>query len=218
MFRNDVAMVMTVCGAGRNAQERRSLMAWEILYKKKKNILAKCFIKRRKDMCMSLGRIKANKLSMALLTVVGAIFYLMNVYTPFYVDDWHYCSFLGTTPRISSVSDLFVSQFRHFFVHNSRMVPHLFIHFFDGLTGKPLFNAANAVMLVLFLHLLVITATRAKGQYYKTLTLAAAFTMLLMPGFKLAFLWMCGACNYLWMGVLLLSFNILLQKDIQGGG
>jgi len=94
-------------------------------------------------------------------------------------------------------------------------VPHLFVQFFDGMTGKPLFNVVNTIMFVLLLHLLVITVTRAKGQYYKTLTLAVAFIMLLMPGFNLAFLWMSGACNYLWTSVFLLSFNLILQKDIQ---
>jgi len=46
---------------------------------------------------MLLGNIKANKLSMALLAIVGIFFYLMNLYSPLRSDDWNYCFIFGTT-------------------------------------------------------------------------------------------------------------------------
>lgn len=172
-------------------------------------------MKPKTDQCMLSGNMRVNKSAIALLAVVGVAFYLMNVFAPLYVDDWHYCFIFGTTTPIASVADVFASQFRHYFEFNGRVVPHVFVQFFDGLTGKPLFNVVNTAMFLLFLHLVVVNVISDRKLYYKALTLVVAIVLLIMPGFNLSILWLSGACNYLWTSVFLLVFNILLQRDVR---
>lgn len=159
--------------------------------------------------------LKGNKAIAIFIAAVGLAFYLMNLYSPLFCDDWHYCFIFGTTTPITSIGDIFVSQYHHYFEFNGRVVPHLFVQFFDGIAGKGWFNVVNTVMFLLFLHLIVTEATKDKNCYYKILTLATAAIIILYPGFKFAFLWMSGACNYLWTGVFLLSFHRLLRKETE---
>lgn len=162
---------------------------------------------------MWLESMKQNKCAIVLLAFVGVVFYLMNVYSPLFCDDWHYNFIFKTTTPIQSVGDIFVSQYHHYFGFNGRVVPHLFVQFFDGLAGKGWFNVANTMMFLLFLHMLVTTVSREKARYFQTLSLAVAALVLLLPAFNLTLLWMSGACNYLWTGVFLLIFHRLLQKE-----
>lgn len=113
---------------------------------------------------------QAHVLTIALFLVIGCVFYLMNVYSPLYVDDWHYCFIFGTTTPIASIGDIFRSQAIHYMEFNGRVVPHLFVQFFDGLVGKPLFNVVNTVLFLLFLHLLTLTIISRKGGNRQILT------------------------------------------------
>lgn len=149
------------------------------------------------------------------LTILGCIFYVMNLYTPFYSDDWNYCFIFGTTIPIETIGDIIKSQYTHYFEMNGRFTPHFFIQFFDGIIGKSWFNIANTIMFILLLLLLCKTISNNPKQYYKIITLSILGIFFFMPGFNYNFLWMSGACNYLWTTVLLLYFNRLLQKDLK---
>ena len=129
-----------------------------------------------------------------------------------HLDDWHYCFIYGTTNPIESFSDIIKSQYSHYFEMNGRLIPHLFVQFFDGITGKKWFNLFNTISLILFLHQLNITITQEKQKYYKITTITIILLFIFLPGFKFSFLWMSGACNYLWIANFTLSFNILLQR------
>ena len=73
---------------------------------------------------MWLESIKENKLIIATLVIMGGIFYLMNVWTPFHADDWHYCFIYGTTQPIRTIGDILTSQYTHYFEQNGRFIPH----------------------------------------------------------------------------------------------
>lgn len=166
---------------------------------------------------MWLKSIKENKASYfywGYLLIIGIIFYLMNCFTPLYSDDWHYCFVYGTTEPIKSLSDILKSQYIHYFEMNGRFIPHFFVQFFDGIAGKEWFNIINAIVFIIFLHLLTITINDKTNNKFATLSTAIFLLFLLIPGFKNCFLWMSGACNYLWSATFLLFFNYLLTKDI----
>lgn len=163
---------------------------------------------------MWLENIKENKLIIATLAIIGGIFYVMNVWTPLYLDDWHYCFIYGTKHPIQSISDILVSQYHHYFDYNGRFIPHFIIQFFDGIIGKAGFNIVNTGMFLLLIYLLTVTVTTEKKQYYKLFTATILLLFLLLPGFNECFLWMSGACNYFWTGTFILLFHLLLQQDI----
>ena len=141
---------------------------------------------------------------------LGLAFYSLMVFTPLFSDDWNYYLIFGTQQRISSISDVFVSQYHHYFLNNGRFIPHLFVQSFDGLWGKSLFNITNTCVFLFFVFLLLRVHNKTRWGY---LPIVLACILLLFPGFNNAFLWMSGACNYLWVAVLLLVFCRLMERD-----
>lgn len=144
---------------------------------------------------------------------IGSIclaFYLLMAFTPLFSDDWNYHLIFGTHQRIESISDIFISQYNHYFLNNGRFVPHFFVQLFDGILGKGLFNIANTAVFLVFLLLLSGFPDR---NYLGHLPIVLGLILLLMPGFNNTILWLSGSCNYLWVAVLLLLFSRLLVPE-----
>ena len=141
---------------------------------------------------------------------LGLAFYTLMRFSPFFSDDWNYYLIFGTDQPITTLRDIFVSQYNHYLLNNGRFVPHFFVQLFDGLLGKGLFNIVNTAVFLLFLVLLLRLGRRTE---WRLLPVAQALLLLLMPGFNNAFLWLSGSFNYLWSAVLLLLFYRLLTRD-----
>lgn len=149
----------------------------------------------------------------AYLLIIGIVFYLMNYFTPFYSDDWHYNFIYGTHNQIQSIKDILYSQYLHYFNLNGRFVPHFFVQLFDGILGKPFFNFVNTIVFVLFMHLLSSYSSKEWKNMFVSLSISAFSIFIILDGFSDEFLWMSGACNYLWTGTFLLIFDRLLHKS-----
>ena len=164
---------------------------------------------------MKNKRIKDNKyLYVGYLLIIGVIFYVMNVFTPFYADDWHFKYIFDTQTQVKSLGDLLYSLYLHYLNYTGRTFPHFFVQLFDGILGKTVFNLFNAGILILFLHLLSTTVSDTKNARYVYLSVSVFFFFIVINGFADEFLWMSGACNYLWCATLLLLFNRVFQKEI----
>ena len=149
------------------------------------------------------------------LLVVGVLFYILNICTPMFSDDWHYNFIFGTYIPIESVSDILISQYKHYFEYNGRFIPHFIVQFFDGITGKGLFNIANSIVFVLFLHLITLIAAPNKKHSIAIITFVTFIVFVFPTDFKACYLWMSGACNYLWVATILMLFHLTFQKDIR---
>lgn len=150
----------------------------------------------------------------SIMFVFGVLFYAINALTPLFSDDWHYGFIWGTSEHISSIQDVLVSQYSHYFGNNGRFVPHLLLQTFDGLLGKSAFNLANALVFVIMIHLLNVNFVKEKKHYVKTAIISAFAILVVMCGFRNAFLWMSGAFNYIWGFSFLLVFNYLFSIKI----
>ncbi len=148
------------------------------------------------------------------LLIIGVVFYVMNVFSPLFSDDWHFAFIFRTDTRIKTLGDVLYSEYLHYLNYTGRTVPHFFVQLFDGILGKSVFNVFNAVILVLFLHLLSSTFSDDKKSRYACLSIFAFFFFIVIRGFGDEFLWMSGACNYLWCATLLLLFHRLFLKEI----
>lgn len=153
------------------------------------------------------------------------LLYFFNNLTPMYFGDDYVYSFIWeghslyeplteNATRISSWSDLLASQWLHYFTWSGRTVNHTLAQFFLW-KGKNVFNICNALagmMLVAEIHWCihkgVITARFKAGELCWIMFLLWAFT----PAFGNVFLWLDGACNYLWPMVLLIGFSIPFIK------
>ena len=160
-----------------------------------------------------------NKNALLCLVLFFLFFYFLNYLTPMSFGDDYVYSFVWQghsefTPltegavRVSSLSDLFISQWSHYLTWSGRAVSHTIIQLFLWL-GKDIFNIFNAFVSVLLIieiywvsHKGVITFNFNAG----TLCFIASVLWIFTPGFSPVFFWLSGACNYLWTSVFLLAF------------
>lgn len=163
------------------------------------------------------------KLAALFLILVGVCFYFMMVFSPLYADDYLDSFLWGTNHKLNTIGDYLHNLYLHYLLVSARVIPHFFIEFFSVFLGKSFFNVLNAFTFVVFLYLLtrysLLFAPNKSILFSQTLCFATSLVFLLMPGFSQVFLWASGACNYLWIGVLLLWFLLLLEhKETQSSG
>lgn len=157
----------------------------------------------------------------AAITFVGVfvLFFLLNWLTPMAFGDDYLYTFIWQghsmfTPlteeavRISSLKDVFVSQWSHYFTWSGRAVSHTLIQLFLW-AGKPVFNLLNSFIAILLIAEIYWCAHKGKVSLYfdsSSLCWIAFALWAFTPGFSGVFLWISGACNYLWTAVFLLGF------------
>ena len=130
-----------------------------------------------------------------LLAVACAVFYWMNVLTPFKEDDMLHSLVSGDLTHINSLGDLFHSYWNKYFILNGRtsdMVAEVFCAFL----GKPLFNVCNTLVFAAMVHLVSLLATGRRSILSQTLLYACIGVCYPVPGETM--LWLAGSCNYLW--------------------
>lgn len=164
-----------------------------------------------------MSRIGSRLLTAALLACVFVLLLLLNVHTPLMMDDYDYSFSWSTGERLAGVADILASQAAHYRLWGGRSVTHFLAQLFLYL-GKPVFNVCNAAMYCL---LLLETGALAgkKGKRFDAALLLAAHALLffLTPFFGVAFLWLDGACNYLWGTVLALLPLVIARSERESG-
>ncbi len=153
------------------------------------------------------------------LCSVYLFFYTLNILTPMAFGDDYVYSFVWEghsmfepmsekVRRLASFHDLLVSQWSHYFTGNGRTVSHTIVQSFLWM-GKDVFNFFNALIPVLLIMEIYWCANRGMVTFdFKIARLAFIFFALwaFTPSFPSVFLWLSGACNYLWTTVLLCGF------------
>jgi hypothetical protein len=142
------------------------------------------------------------------------VMYLLNKHTTLIVDDYGYSYSMGK--RTQSVYDIILNQYRHYFHWGGRSVVHFLAQYFL-MFEKSLFNVANtlayvAMVLAIYFHML------GKRKLVPSLLVIINFVFwAFMPMFGQVFLWVDGACNYLWGPLLvfayLLPFRFQLEQE-----
>ena len=155
----------------------------------------------------------------ALFCFIFLFFYYVNVLTPICFGDDYVYSFVWEghsmfepmseqAQRLSSFHDLFASQWSHYFTGNGRAISHTIVQFFLWI-GKDIFNIFNSLIAVLLIMEIYWCSNKGVVTFdFKIGSLVLAFFSLwaFTPSFPNTFLWLSGACNYLWTAVLLLGF------------
>ena len=163
---------------------------------------------------------------MLTLLIIFLFLYILNYFTPLGFGDDYLYSFIwqghamnvplpANAVRISSFSDLLVSQWSHYFTWGGRTVAHSLAQFFLW-KGKEVFNFANAFIGMILvaeiywcIHKGKVSFSFEPKKVFWLFFALWAFT----PGFTPVFLWLTGACNYLWTCVMLLGFVIPYIKE-----
>ena len=147
---------------------------------------------------------------------IFAFMLALNHWMPLHRDDYDYMMVWKTGVPIASLSDVLSSAMQHYLLHGGRMVTVFCLDLFLWL-GKPLFDAANALMF-LALSVLVMMHARRSAALTRTpglLAVAALLLWLSLPHFGEVAVWKSGSTVYLWSAVpaflFLLPYNLALK-------
>ena len=133
----------------------------------------------------------------AILVLMAATVFLLNVHTPLQMDDYDYSFSWSTGKPLAGVADVLASQAAHYRLWGGRSVVHtlaqLFLYW-----GKGVFNIANtAAYMLLVLELYTLAKPKGRRFCWTVLLVIHAALFTLVPFFGTVFLWLDGACNYL---------------------
>lgn len=119
----------------------------------------------------------------------------------------------STIDRVETVSDVFKSQYNHYFVGNGRVVAHTVVQFINPFVGKSVFAVLNGLAYILFVFLVVKLGFKFRGTGGKYCVtdhpLAIAFVTL-MTLFSLALKFVPTTAMYIWMFDIILIFLYVL--------
>lgn len=161
---------------------------------------------------------RANRTAyLLLLAFIGALMLALNAHTPLMMDDYDYSFSWSTGMPLAGIGDILASQAAHYRLWGGRSVTHFLAQLFLY-WGKPAFNLANCLMYALLL-LEIDALSRPKGTAWHWRALLAAHALLFacVEFFGVAFLWLDGACNYLWGTALALVPLLIARSEREGG-
>lgn len=149
------------------------------------------------------------------LAAFAVPFLLRNLLLPMMADDYSYAFVwdgghlgnlmddIGPRERVDSLSDIFISQWSHYFTWGGRTPSMIFIQLFAWV-GKIWFDLANTLVFTLLMLILYWLAV-GKVEYpahHKGVFLWVMVCMLFgVIDYPSTMLWMTGACVYLWTGL-----------------
>lgn len=152
----------------------------------------------------------------ALWLLACAVFYQMNVLTPFKEDDLSFCLIEGEWTPMKSFAEFLRSHAFHY-MHTNGRTSDIVAGIFCGLLGKPLFNVCNTLVFGLMIHLLSLLSTGRRSVMVLAMFLAFFGCCYPVPGETM--LWLAGSCNYMWAITVSLAqvYYLLRHRDHRPG-
>lgn len=140
--------------------------------------------------------------------LIGILFYLLNYFTPLAADDYSYLFSMYDGERITNLKDVLLSEYAQYFSWNARILVHTFAQIFL-LIGKKYFNIINTFVFILLGLLIYYHSTNLKlKEHISLLMFIYCALFLFTPAFGESFLWLTGACNYMYGIELILIYLI----------
>ena len=155
-------------------------------------------------------------LSVLLLLALLVVMYLLNRHTTLIVDDYDY-SFNYEGRRFTSLQEVFIRLWHHYFEWGGRVVVH-FIAIVFLWAGKPIFDIFNTFAflgMVCMMYYLAIGNWPCGKKNYPMVLLGTFFMLFAFtPAFGQDFLWLVGASNYLWGLLMFLLMLLPFRKQL----
>lgn len=149
--------------------------------------------------------------------VCAAIFLFMllcNVFTPMAADDYSYrYSWASSGHPISSIGDIIASLKVHYQVTNGRLIAHFFAHLFLWLPSL-IFKFCNTGIFLLLITLMYRLCKPERSHSAVLILILFGLVWCATPEFGQVYLWLDGACNYLWSGFFTLLYLAPLLKSL----
>lgn len=149
--------------------------------------------------------IRNNKKSLVLISAY-VIMVVLNFLTPLIADDIEYMY------KTSSFSSILHDEYTQYMTWTGRSVVHIIARLFL-LMPKTVFNLVNPLIYVLLTLLIYKMTTKDNTTFYSfKYFLINVFLWLFVPAFGQTILWETGAANYLWGGIIVVSFLFLYHR------
>ena len=136
-------------------------------------------------------------LSISVLAIVAIVIYIFSTNYTWLYDDINYQFNLAADSmyqRINSISDIFASQWYHYFNVNGRYIAHWIVQLFCGLLGQQAFSICNALAYIVFILLVL---KLGGGDLKKPLAVLSTSLLTLIsydtiygPAFQVGYIWM----------------------------
>lgn len=172
---------------------------------------------------------KQRIIGILIIVLLGVVFWSINNTLPFVMDDELYAHIypekqiengnphcLDAAYKINSISDVFHSQWNHYFTKNGRGLTHIFVQIFCGLLGKPIYSIIAGIIFSLFVlflpKLFCPWIERPISSLYFFFPLLLFFLLIPEP----TSLWngIAYGINYLWASTWILLFSyIVIERD-----
>jgi hypothetical protein len=148
-----------------------------------------------------------------LIFLVAGINLALNILTPLVADDYGF-SLLGKNGgHTQSISDILTHCMKNYYITQGGRVVGFFVSAFWTFVGKPVFNIANTAVYIAFILLLQFHSTgslkKINVSLFALINIALWF---LVSAWGEVFLWLVGACFYLWTTTLVLLFLVPFRK------
>ncbi|MDD2798950.1 MAG: DUF6056 family protein [Bacteroidales bacterium] len=148
-----------------------------------------------------------------ILSLMG--FFVISFFSNLAYDDFNYKFIFdangATNKRVESLSDIFYSQYHHYFVHSGRVLIHTIVQFFLMFDNKIWFDIANTLVFGLLQILILRSASISKSKINVTIYLLLILSLwFVIPGQNYCMFWLSGSVNYLWsvtLALLLFYFH-----------
>lgn len=143
--------------------------------------------------------------------VIFALIYALNRLFPLFSDDWGYSFVYGTDARVENLSDLFWSQYNHYFAWGGRSIVHMIAQamLMMNFSWMCLINAMAYTAFIYAIYKISNKGNKTNPVLFFLLSIAIWFAQ---PAFCATVLWKTGAANYLW-GTLIVILFIYLYHD-----
>ncbi len=159
-----------------------------------------------------LNEIWTSKVLLAIVAVIVlAVIFVFNRLFPLFADDWVYSfifenSFFDHSLKpIESVSDIFVSQYNHYFLWGGRNVVHLIDQFL--LSINPFVcDLLNSLAYIALIYLIYAIANYGRKVNVGVFIFVVCFSWVFIPQLTSNVFWITGSANYLWGTLILLLF------------
>ncbi len=158
---------------------------------------------------------RRNLVTLALLSLmIGILFYIFNLYTPLFADDYSYSFSFANKEWINSISDIVRSQIEHYKIMNGRSITHLLGQLFLYL-GKPIFNIINSFAFIGLIFLIYFYSYGTFKNVNLTWFILINFILWgVTPNFGQSFLWLIGSSNYMYGILLILVFLVPYRMEM----
>lgn len=156
--------------------------------------------------------IRNNKtIRLGIFLMIFLLLLLCNFMTKEIADDFSYHFSWSNGQRIDSIGDIIPSMKVHYAGTNGRVVAHFFAQMFE-MYPKWVFNTLNAGLFTLMIGLMYYICGGKKTDNVLLLCIFGA-VWIFTPAFGQVYLWLDGACNYLWGAVVGFLYLIPFVND-----